>query len=82
MEGLDRAYDDNLPEKIKVLETELEGDQKNFYYRILDNFFPDLVSKYRKLYGDSYKPDDKYILGLNKNIKKYCKEFSIPNKIQ
>jgi len=31
MEGLDRAYDHNLPVKIKTLEAELDADRKNFY---------------------------------------------------
>ena len=31
MEGLDRAYDENLSERIKILDRELEGDRKNYY---------------------------------------------------
>ena len=60
---------------------ELKGDQKIFFYNLLEEYFPHLLSKYKKLYGDNYIPNKKYILELNSKMDKYCKKYEISNKI-
>ena len=60
---------------------ELKGDQKNIYYNILKEFYPDLIEKYKKLYGDSYQPDENYILEIKDIIDKLCTSYKIKNKI-
>jgi DNA repair photolyase len=60
---------------------ELKGDQKNKFLKTLENFYPDLVNKYEKLYKDSYMPNHDYISNLNKNMDKLCKKYKLKNKI-
>ena len=60
---------------------ELKGDQKNIFTRALEEFYPHLVKKYEKLYGNSYKPDQVYISKINDIVKRYCKNYGISNKI-
>ena len=60
---------------------ELKGDQKPCFINILKNFYPDFVSKYEKLYENSYMPDDEYISRINGLIKESCKNHNIKNEI-
>lgn len=60
---------------------ELKGDQKNIFMRTLEDFFPDLVEKYVKLYKNRYMPDDKYILKINAKINSLCDEYKLKNSI-
>jgi len=60
---------------------ELKGDQKNIFMKTLEEFFPDLVEKYVKLYKDGYMPDNNYISKINNTIDKWCKRYNIENRI-
>ncbi len=60
---------------------ELKGDQKNIFIRTLEEFYPYLVEKYEKLYGNSYKPNQIYISKINNTVKKYCTSYGIPSKV-
>lgn len=60
---------------------ELKGDQKNIFIRTLEEFYPHLVEKYEKLYGNSYKPNQIYISKINNTVKRYCNNYGIPNKV-
>ena len=60
---------------------ELKGDQKPCFINILKEFYPDLVSKYEKLYENSYMPDEVYISKINSLIKESCSSHNIKNRI-
>lgn len=60
---------------------ELKGDQKMFFFKILKEFYPDLVEKYKKLYMESYMPNKKYILKIDNCVKKLCSSYDIKNRI-
>ena len=60
---------------------ELKGDQKPCFINILKDFYPDLVSKYEKLYEKSYMPDDEYISRINSLIEESCKNHNLQNEI-
>jgi len=60
---------------------ELKGDQKNIFMGILEEFYPNLVEKYEKLYGDSYMPDNTYISKINDTVCKWCAKYNIKNRI-
>jgi len=60
---------------------ELKGDQKMFFIKILKEFYPDIVEKYEKLFMESYIPDEKYILKIDNNIKKFCKNYKLKSRI-
>ena len=51
---------------------ELKGDQKKIFMKTLEKYFPHLVEKYKKLYGDSYKPDNHYLSKINNIMNKWC----------
>lgn len=59
---------------------ELKGDQKNLFLGILKNYRNDLVNKYKKLYKDSYNPDNKYLFKLNKSLDKFCQIYNLKHK--
>jgi DNA repair photolyase len=60
---------------------ELKGDQKQFYFDILKNHFPELIEKYKHLYQNSFIPNSNYISKLKTEINKLCKTHKIRNKI-
>ena len=60
---------------------ELKGDQKSIFLKTLEKFNPNLMDKYVELYGDSYMPDQTYILKINDMITKYCKKYGLPMEI-
>jgi len=60
---------------------ELKGDQKNIFFNVLKNFYPDLVNKYEELYNDSYMPKKTFVKNLNKDLYNLCKKYKIKNKI-
>jgi len=60
---------------------ELKGDQKGIFMKILEEFYPNLVEKYERLYKDSYMPDDTFISKINSTIEKLCVKYKLKNKI-
>ncbi|RLF29713.1 MAG: hypothetical protein DRN05_01030 [Thermoplasmata archaeon] len=61
---------------------ELKGDQKKIFMETIEKTYPHLIDNYKKLYGDSYKPDRRYTLRLNKLINSYCEKHGIPTAIR
>jgi len=60
---------------------ELKGDQKNYFFRLLNDFNPELVEKYEELYKNSFKPKDKYIEDLNNKVEELCKKYKLEKKV-
>ena len=60
---------------------ELKGDQRLYFFKILKKYYPDLLTKYKKLYLDSYNPDKEYVSKINNNIRKLSKIYELKNKI-
>lgn len=60
---------------------ELKGDQKRIFKDIIQNHYPHLLSKYDELYKDEFKPDEKYIVELDKRMHELCKKYNIPERI-
>jgi DNA repair photolyase len=60
---------------------ELKGDQKNIFFEVLKNFYPNLVNQYEELYKDSYMPKQTFIKNLNKTLNDFCKKYNIKNKV-
>lgn len=60
---------------------ELKGDQKQYFFNVLKKINPDLIEKYKKLYRDSFRPDKKYILKIDKIIYELCIKYKIKNGI-
>jgi DNA repair photolyase len=60
---------------------ELKGDQKLCFYKILKEFYPNLLEKYQKLYQDSYQPNSKYLSEIKNDISRICNKYKLENKI-
>jgi DNA repair photolyase len=72
---------ENEAEYILHKHLELKGIQKSKFMKELSNFNPDLISKYEKLYYNSYKPNYKYLLNIKKIVEKYCLKYNVSNFI-
>jgi len=58
---------------------ELKGDQKQCFLKVLAKINPNFVEKYQKMYKDSFKPDKKYILKIDKIVNEICTKYKIKN---
>jgi hypothetical protein len=57
------------------------GDCKTLYIKFLEKNYPDLVSKYEKLFRQSSAPSKYYNSELNKNFRTISKKYGIKNSI-
>ena len=60
---------------------ELKGDQKDHYLDLLKGFYPELVEKYKRLYENSFKPNEKYIQKLKNEIEGHCKKYKLEKRV-
>jgi len=81
LEGIVKESYKNQAHYILYKHLELKGDQKNIFFEVIKNFYPNLISKYEKLYKNSFMPNKKFIKDLNKNLYNLCKKYNIKNKI-
>lgn len=60
-----------------------EGPQdcKTRYYEVLEEHFPELMSKTKEVFGNSFAPSRKYQQELHKRFVKLCQKYQIRNKI-
>jgi DNA repair photolyase len=61
---------------------ELKGDQRDIFLSFVDKINSDLLSKYQKLYGESYLPDPNYTLKIKNKIDKLCKSCSLESSLR
>jgi DNA repair photolyase len=84
--------DEQLEEMIKVAKEfqadyvfvgalTLYGVGKEFYYKILEKHFPELLPKYRQLFKIFNQPSKAYQLRLEKKAKELCEKYGIKYKI-
>ena len=60
---------------------ELKGNQKDYFLDVLKKDYPNLLTKYQKLYKDSFFPDANYVYKINKTINRLCNKYELKNKI-
>ena len=70
LEGIVKSAKKHKAHYILHKHLELKGDQKDIFMEIIKKIYPHLVEKYKKLYKDSYKPDENYISKINKFMDK------------
>lgn len=56
-------------------------DSKTLYYKFLERYYPELVSKYKSLYRIFFAPPREYQSELEKRSKLLCKKYGIKNRI-
>ena len=61
---------------------ELKGDQKNYFFNIVEKNFPELLCDYERLYFESFKPSDEYIQEINDKIRLLSRKYKLVNKIE
>ncbi len=81
LEEIIKSARDHNAQYLLYKHLELKGDQKMFFIDILKKFYPDLVSKYEKLYEASYMPDNEYISRVNNVMNELCNYYKLKNKI-
>jgi DNA repair photolyase len=52
-------------------------DSKILYYQFLENYYPDLLSKYKSLYRIFFAPTKEYQMILNKRAERNCEKYGI-----
>lgn len=57
------------------------ADCKTLYYKFLERYYPDLVSKYRSLFRIFFQPSKEYQKELEEKSKKLCEKYGIKNGI-
>ena len=59
----------------------LASAQREWYYRILEKQFPELIPKYQALYGDNYGPECNYAGELGKKVSRLCQKYGIKDRM-
>ena len=61
---------------------ELKGDQRDIFLSLIDKINSNLLSKYKKLYGESYLPDSSYALKIKNKIEELCKSYGLESSLE
>ena len=59
----------------------LYGIGKEFYYKVLEKHFPELLSKYKELFKFVNQPSKAYQLRLEEKAKEFCEKYGIRYRI-
>ncbi|MEX0569543.1 MAG: radical SAM protein [Candidatus Njordarchaeota archaeon] len=59
----------------------LFGFGKRIYYSLIEKYFPELLAKYKKLYGVHNYPSKQYQRSLEAKAKKFCAKYGVKYKI-
>jgi DNA repair photolyase len=59
----------------------LASTQKEWYYRLLEKQFPELIPQYQALYGDNYGPECSYAGELGKKVTQLCQKYGIKDRM-
>jgi len=60
---------------------ELKGDQRDIFFKVIKQNYPDLVDKYKKLYKGSFLPKKTYVKKIDSKIKKLLEKYNLKEKI-
>ncbi len=81
MEDTIRAVKEHNGQYILIGTMTMRDAQATRFYEILEEHYPELIEKYKKLYWRGYEPDGKYIGNLYNRVKALCKKYDIQNYI-
>jgi DNA repair photolyase len=57
------------------------SDCKTLYYKFLERYYPELLPKYKSLFGFSFQPTKDYLMELEGKSKRFCEKYGIKNRI-
>lgn len=60
----------------------LGGNQKEFFYESLSKFKPELVEKYKALYGEEFSPKDDSWKIIGRKVRELCKKYGLDYRIK
>ncbi len=60
---------------------ELKGDQRDIFFKVITQNYPNLIDKYKKLYKDFFLPKKTYVKKIDFKIKKLLEKYNIKEKI-
>ncbi|MEF8849019.1 MAG: radical SAM protein [Candidatus Thermoplasmatota archaeon] len=81
IENLISSAKENIAEYILHKPLELKGDQKITFLNLIEQYFPDLISKYQRLYKDRYTPPSDYSKEIDYRFNKFCRKYKIKKNI-
>ncbi|NJE25925.1 radical SAM protein [Thermococcus sp. MV5] len=56
-------------------------DCKTLYYQFLEEYYPELVPRYKKLYGNFWAPSNQYQKRLEEISRRLCEKYGVKNRI-
>ena len=56
-------------------------DCRIMYYRFLEEYYPELVPKYRNLFRRSFQPLKEYRRKLQEKVKELCEKYGVKNRL-
>lgn len=59
----------------------LYGEGKRLYYRVLERLFPELVPRYKRLFGSSFQPRRAYREKLEATARALCSKYNVRYRI-
>lgn len=57
------------------------NDCKVRYYKILEEYFPEILEKTKRLFKESFSPPREYQMSLHKRSERICKKYGVKNRI-
>jgi len=59
----------------------LASTQREWYFRVLAEHYPQLTPKYQRLYGDGYGPECSYAGEIGKKVNRLCQKYGIEDRM-
>ncbi|MGD9130985.1 MAG: radical SAM protein [Candidatus Bathyarchaeota archaeon] len=59
----------------------LASTQREWYYKVLAEHYPELTPKYQRLYGDNYGPECSYAGEIGKKVSRLCQKYGIEDRM-
>ena len=59
----------------------LASTQREWYFRVLAEHYPQLTPKYQRLYGDNYGPECSYAGEIGKKVRRLCQKYGVKDRM-
>lgn len=81
LEGMIKTAKEYEADYVFVGALTLYGKGKELYYRVIENYFPELLSKYKQLYKSLSQPNKSYQRRLEIVVSKLCEKYGVKHRI-
>jgi len=76
-----KAAKDHGADYVFVGPLTLYGEGKRLYYRVLERLFPELVPRYKRLFGGSFQPSKAYREKLEATAGALCSKYNVRYRV-